>query len=194
MTRIKKDKIKNIKKGFSIMEAVISVFVVAVGLTATVSLIVSGLNHSIDSRNYIIASQLAQEGVELVRNLRDNNWAVGNVSFDNSASGNFPVGAGDWDNCRIDKNDTDVKSCNNGADHKKLYYNGNNFYVHTAGAATKFQRKIELDFDTDDAATANNLTVTSIVIWGSDFPAALADCNVSNKCVYAQSVLTRWGE
>jgi len=191
MTRIKKDKIKNIKKGFSIMEAVISVFVVAVGLTATVSLIVSGLNHSIDSRNYIIASQLAQEGVELVRNVRDNNWVNSIGSF----ASRFP--ATSPSECRIDK-DYDYSAGSDiecGGESKRLYYDGSNFYVHDdTGTQTKFQRKIKLDYNTGNAAAADDLTVTSLVIWGSDFPAALADCNVSNKCVYTQSVLSRWGE
>jgi len=186
MSKIKSRKLGMKKKGFSLMEAVISVFVVAVGLVAAINLMVSGINHSTDSRDHVVASQLAQEGVELVRNLRDNNWAVGNVSFDIAK---FP--AVSKSNCRIDKDSNNIHSCAPGADHKKLNYDGNNFYVHAAGTATKFQRKIELDFDNP---SLGDLTVTSIVIWGSGFPAVLADCNVSNECVSTQSVLTEWGE
>lgn len=171
------------KKGFSLMEAVISVFVVAIGLVATINLVVSGLNHSTDSRDHIIASQLAQEGVELVRNLRDNNWADSTIS-DSFDGATFPIA--DNNNLRIDKDSNNVKSQGD----KKLYYK-NGFYVHDGtGTDTKFQRKIELDFDNP---SPGDLTVTSIVIWGGSFP-ALANCNISNKCVYTQSVLTRWGE
>jgi len=187
MLKIKSRKLKIRKKGFFLIEGVIAAFIVTVGLVAVINLIVSGISHTTDSRDHIIASQLAQEGVELVRNIRDNNWANNNNSFDPSK---FPIV--DRYNCRIDK-DNGI-TCNDGINHKKLYYN-NGFYVHTAGTPTptKFQRKIELKYDTGNANTANSLTVTSIVIWGSNFH-VLADCNVSHKCVYAQSVLTKWRE
>lgn len=192
MTRMKK--IKNTKKGFSIGEVVISAFIVVVALVAMVNLIANSLKHSMDSRDHIIASQLAQEGVELVRNLRDNNWVEPPPAVHDSFDGN-EFRATSASDCRIDKDSNNIKSCAPGANHKKLYYE-NGFYVHNSAPpaeGTKFQRKIELSYNTGFAATANDLTVTSIVIWGSSFP-ALADCNASNKCVYTQSVLTRWGE
>src|SRR3989338_5479549 len=65
------------KKGFSIIEVIISVFVIAVGLVSIIGLIAGSLRESINSRNQTIAANLVQEGVELVRNVRDNNWASG---------------------------------------------------------------------------------------------------------------------
>jgi len=176
-------KAENIKKGFSIGEAVISVFVLAVGLVATVNLFTSSLSYLMNSRDHIVASQLAQEGVELIRNVRDNNWANDRDSFDY-----FPTSPGG--NCIIDKDylsgDIDCTSHLTG-----LYYYGD-FYVHnnSAGEATKFQREIELSYN----ATDDEFTVTSIVIWGNNFPTLLGDCNIGNKCAYTQSILTKWGE
>jgi len=183
MLKIKSRKLKIRKKGFFLIEGVIAAFIVTVGLVAVINLIVSGISHTTDSRDHIIASQLAQEGVELVRNIRDNNWANNNDSF-----AGFPSSSDQ--NCIIDKDNNGI-ICNNGVD-QRLYYN-NGFYVHDNTGTntkkdTKFQRKIELTYGN------NSLTVTSIVIWGSNFPAALTNCTVSHKCVYAQSVLTKWGE
>ena len=61
------------RAGFSIAEVVVAVFVISTGLLAIISLIINSLNYSMLSRDQVIASQLAQEGIELVRNVRDNN-------------------------------------------------------------------------------------------------------------------------
>lgn len=70
------------------MEAVLAVFIV--GTTFTVFMTVLSKTYSSEFRNrdYVIASGLAQEGIEIVRNIRDNNWKEGEDGFD-SNSGNF---------------------------------------------------------------------------------------------------------
>lgn len=184
-------KIKNRKKGFSIGEVVLSAFIVSVVLVTVVNLIASSLKNSMNSRDHIIASQLAQEGVELIRNVRDNNWAHSADSFKY-----FPNNTSD--DCRIDKDYNYIDIAGDdiecGSESKHLYYDGNFYVCDGAGSETKFQRKIELDYDTGNVGTAEKLTVASIVIWGGSFPATLDGCTFANKCVYAESVLTRWGE
>lgn len=178
MTQMRK--VKNTKKGFSMGEAVISVFVVAIGLVATINLIVSGLSHSMDSRDHIIASQLAQGGVELVRNIRDNDWAVGNNSFVSMPTSN---------NCRIDYTGSSSLQCglsNNGNDYT-LSYSGN-YYKWDVLNKTKFNRRIAIQ-DPGDGTRE----IVSIVSWKNEY-ITTANCNTSNKCVYTRSVLTKWGE
>ena len=162
------------------MEAVISVFVVAIGLVATINLVVSGLNHSTDSRDYITASQLAQEGVELVRNLRDNNWAVNAGSFNGMPTSN---------NCRIDYTGSASLSCglSNNDDEYTLSYSGN-YYKRDALNKTKFGRRIAIQ-DPGDGTRV----IVSIVSWKNEY-ITTANCNVGNRCVYTRSVLTKWGE
>jgi len=58
------------------MEVVISIFIFSIGLVATGSLIVSSLNVNMMSRDRIIALNLAREGIEAVRNMRDTNWLI----------------------------------------------------------------------------------------------------------------------
>ena len=63
-----------LSKGFTLIELVISIFVMSVGLVgvfgafSVISILTS------DSANRLAGSYLAQEGVEIVRNIRDNNW------------------------------------------------------------------------------------------------------------------------
>ena len=63
------------RKGFSIGEVLLAIFVLSIGMIATFSLFNAGIKNLQNERDLIVASLLAQEGVEVVRNIRDNNWA-----------------------------------------------------------------------------------------------------------------------
>ena len=62
------------KKGFSIIEVMIGVFIFSLGLVAIYALLISSLNLSEYNKNSIIASQLAVEQIEIIRNIRDTNY------------------------------------------------------------------------------------------------------------------------
>jgi Tfp pilus assembly protein PilV len=186
-------------RAFSFIEVILSVFLVGVGIVAAVNLIASGIGQTLDSKNQQVAAGLAQEGIELVRNVRDNNWAAGNKTF---ASANFPDCGPQG--CRIDYTYTTI---NSGGTMKLMTENGTGFYVHPpAGPDTKFGRKIIITYYKADGSTVTNQAnavsakVTSEVIWdgscisdtGCSFP-AITDCNTGNKCAYAQVTLTQWG-
>lgn len=186
------------RRGFSFVEVVIAVFVMLVGIVAVLKLVSSNFIHSADSRDTIIAAELAQEGVELVRNIRDNNLAkdaAGGAfyNFDKSVS---------FDECTIDKdyvyNDPPTSptnfNCAPTSSSYQLYNNNTNYYyVHLATGATltKFQRKIIINWDhyVLSPPVFDQMTVKSIVIWGrsaNDFPAS---CTIGNKCVMTDVVL-----
>lgn len=180
---MKKIVIKNnmIYNGFAMLEVMLSFFLITVGIIASLALIGGGIKQSAEAKNQSIANGLAQEGVELVRNIRDNNWASGFVSFAKITS-NSNV-------CRIDKDyayPADML-CDNSS--KILKIDANGVYQHSAGTDTKFKRKII-------TSTGVPLIITSLVWWGNiDFSAATdtANCTVMNSCVYAGVSLSRWG-
>lgn len=60
--------------GQSLLEMLVALLILVTALTATIVLIVTSINASRDSRNKLIASNLAREGIEMVRNIRDSNW------------------------------------------------------------------------------------------------------------------------
>jgi Tfp pilus assembly protein PilV len=190
--RIKIKKIKptakNKKKGFSFMESMFSVFLVSVGLVVAVKLLTAGLTSSYESRDQFIASLLAQEGAEITRNIRDNNWVDNNPT---TGSFNwFP--AGSPANCIVNYTTigTAAINCAYGAGGDKIYRNASGFYDNTAGGtATKFSRKIII---TD---VSGNKDIVSMAIWGTTtFPATVASCNTLNKCAYTEITLGKWGE
>ncbi|MFA4833270.1 MAG: prepilin-type N-terminal cleavage/methylation domain-containing protein [Patescibacteria group bacterium] len=71
------------QSGFSILEIVVAFSIITIGLVGVLSLTAQNVQVEYTNKNNLVASQLAQEGLELIRNIRDNNWLVGN-SWDNS--------------------------------------------------------------------------------------------------------------
>ena len=163
------------KRGFSLVEVLFTLMVLSVGIAAVAALMTANIKNSTNAKNQIVASNLAQEGVELVRNLKDNK----EINLDS-------LPAGTYDNQRIDKTMTAI---NSGAD-KRLYLNGG-FYTHTAtGTPTKFYRSVSLLITGDKAAIPSSTritTVTSFVSWNAT--GSFSPCNVANQCVSVVSVI-----
>lgn len=174
-------------KAFSFIEVMLSVAVLAVGIVGVIPLLATGMNATNASRDQEIAVLLAQEGVELIRNVRDNNWANGDDSFKSFPS----VGSTD---CRIDYtyNGGNI-SCSGASNALNV---SSDFYRHGSGTLTKFQRKILID------VTSSQATVTSEVTWASGFPpnhssgspVDYKNCNTSSQCAYTTVILSKWGE
>lgn len=179
MLKIKKNQKKS---GFSIGEVLISVFLISIALTTIMTMYNAGVKEIIDERDSVIASLLAQEGVELIRNIRDNNWANGDSSFldiDDSTAG-----------CRIDVGSINI--CEDSPPDYLLSYSGS-FYVHdSSGSATRFSRKVIIN---TIASSPDEKEILSIVTWdySGDTPSDKADCTVGEKCVFSEATLTEWG-
>lgn len=63
----------NTDRGFTLLETLVAIAVLVLAITATFTAAQSGLSSSIEARDQIKAFYLAQEGIEMVRNLRDQN-------------------------------------------------------------------------------------------------------------------------
>lgn len=188
-------------KGFSLIESILAVFLVTFGIVTVFPLLGLSSSQTIDSRDQIIAAFLSQEGVELVRNIRDDNWAKkedGIPGYDGAFEGlgnNFPNFSAS--NCLVSFPSglavPEIPECNSGGGGDRyLYLDGNGKYVTESSGNTKtrFQRKISIQYD----VSKNTATVESMVIWsGGTFPATSA-CNTKSKCVYSSVVLTRWND
>lgn len=77
----------NSKNGFSLLGVIIASFITITGLIAILSLANYSLSAASSSKMKLIASGLAQEGIELVRNMREsqldwNNWYSSVISGD----------------------------------------------------------------------------------------------------------------
>lgn len=64
------------QSGQTLVELVISMALILIVITAVTILTVKGLQNSQFSRNQVQATKLAQEGIEKMRTIRDNNYTV----------------------------------------------------------------------------------------------------------------------
>lgn len=88
---------KGREKGFTLVELVASLFVLMAVLE--IFLFISrSLNSSSFLRDSLIASNLAQEGIEVVRNIRDRDWFLGNTFGASLPNGAWRV---QWDSTAL---------------------------------------------------------------------------------------------
>ena len=74
-----------LKSGFSLVEIITILFIISLGLVGIMSLIIQNIQSQSYNKSNLIAYQLAQEGVELIRKVRDSNWREG-VAYDDKLS------------------------------------------------------------------------------------------------------------
>jgi len=71
---------KNNKSGFTILETIIAIAVISLVITTVAELVQSSTKIGGQSMQQFIAYHLAEEGLEITRNLRDTNW-LSNVKW-----------------------------------------------------------------------------------------------------------------
>jgi prepilin-type N-terminal cleavage/methylation domain-containing protein len=179
---------KNIwqNSGFTIMEMTIVIFIITVGLTGVLSLATQNVQVQTIDKGTVIASQLAQEGLELVRNKRDTNWiqtanpAYWNVST-SSASRLDIIQLAKSKQYTVDAVTGSIGSAPTGITDAgaKLYLNAAKFYTHQVTAtSTPFSRLITVGNE-----SGASTTVICLVQWKTG----------NNTYNYsAQTVLYNW--
>lgn len=143
-------------KGFSLAEVIIAAFITIIGIIGAMSLITYSISNVAVGRSQIIAASLAQEGMEVVRNIRDSNW-IEDVDWNDGLTDSDCSGG-----CRVQYNgqslvsfaDTFLQINSSG-----LYgYNGVEGF--SGGANTLFKRRIEIT-----NVSAIEIKVVSWVTW-----------------------------
>ncbi len=175
---LKKIKKNKLKKGFTLVETLVALSIFIISVVGIMTVLATGLTNITNAKNKMIATFLAQEGIEYVRNVRDTY-----VLYD-------PNGSGDaWNDfkaytllctsgCYLDTISLDfleqnhpitasgiVKNCSNN-NCPTITYNSNTGKYLSGGAGggvkTVFVRKITLSLIENDEIKA-----TSTVTWGS---------------------------
>lgn len=89
--------------GFTLIELLIAISVFMIGIMGAFSLSLNNLNTAKENTQRVIAANLAREGLELVRNIRDSNWLAREASVD-SDSGTLEIEIYEWDHGFKDSN------------------------------------------------------------------------------------------
>lgn len=173
-------------KGFTIIELVISVSILSVaviGIYASFSMM-SVLSTEMSDR--LTASYLAQEGLEIVRNIRDTNW----MSED--------LGTRNWDEgLLVCENEfgCEVEYKTNGSAENPAYpwqerfltiSPEAGFYGYSSGTETKFKRKITINA----TLAPHILRVKAEVFWASK-PTIINPLGVQESVV-VEDILYNW--
>lgn len=131
------------KLGFTLLEVVVAISVIVTGVIAGLTLTTHNLNVSYFSEKNLIAANLAREGLEAVRQIRDSNW-LANAPFESGLTDNgykITVGLDEEDGRFIVAwQNTDIGNC----DDCSLYINADSgVYSHDgSGLRTPFRQMI----------------------------------------------------
>lgn len=113
---MKQRRIKNEKAGFTIIETLVSLAIFASSILGLIVITSQGAADTNYAKNKLVASYLAQEGIEMVRNMRDSSSLAGNswqaTWQDNAAyqlSSCYATGAGSG--CDIDPSTLAIAPC-----------------------------------------------------------------------------------
>lgn len=132
------------------MEVIIAVAVIATALVSLITLITFSVSGIRPGNSKIIATNLAQEGIEIVRNIRDSNWLADKRTSDTWSDG---LDSGQW---RVQYNQLGLLSFSS----VPLKIDGNGFYQYDSGSNTPFYRKIIIE-----QIGNNQIKTTSEVTW-----------------------------
>lgn len=145
------------KAGFSLLETTIAIAIMVSAILGPMGISSQSIRSASLARNTITASNLAQEGLELVKVYRHNNIIAGNswtngLQTCSSANG-----------CRIDALDLDVKACSANCDPLK-FDDALKLYNYSSGADTIFSRAITISNITND-----EIKIRVLVQWSDRF-------------------------
>lgn len=132
-----------VHRGFTIVETLVAITVLMIAVAGPLVVATRGLNSSMASRNQMIASYLAQESMEMVKNTRDNNiaehsgdpetyWLNGLTDAGGSCTVSNPC---DINGVDMLSDSPDVVACNQSAG-CIIYYSSATGYTHSSSGTT----------------------------------------------------------
>ena len=158
-------------KGFTLIETLVAITVLLVAVTTAMTLSFQSIRTSTTVKNKFIASLLAQEGIELVKNERDGNFLESRdwlcniaVSSGPSCSGN-PCGSANGCEATLNPANSKVSFAPCVGECGLMRINNDYFYGYLGGSETIFRRKIFVNELVDNAEAG----VTVIVEWPERF-------------------------
>lgn len=142
----------SLNKSFTLIEALIALFVLTTGVIGVFALIQRTVAFSSISNSQLVATYLAQEGIEIIRNIRDTNYLEGQT---------WDADISDWSSYQLDYQSSTFPD---GACGDYLKHEGN-FYVCSSDVNAKFQRKITVEKLDLNGDAETDMRVSVLVIW-----------------------------
>lgn len=135
-------------RGFTLIEVIVAIGIISFVVVGAISGISLSLSSAARIKNNLIAASLAQEGLEIVRSIRDRDWHLGNSFGASLANGTYII---DWNSqSLISFSDTFLK------------IDANGFYNYAFGQDTIFKRKIIIENSSQNPATVERAAKVEI--------------------------------
>lgn len=135
-------------KGFTLIETIVAIGLISLVSVSVMSAVSLSLTSAAKIKNDLIAAGLAQEGLEIVRSIRDRDWHLGSSFGASLANGSYLV---DWDSqSLLSFSDTFLKKDSNG------------LYGYQLGQDTIFKRKIIIENSAQNPATIEKVAKVEV--------------------------------
>lgn len=164
--KIKNLKLKTKQGGFTLIETFVAIFVMMMAIVAPMSIVSKALSSARYAKEQVTAFYLAQEGIELVRNIRDNNaisktglWNEGALGNSASGSENVCYAAS---GCQIDAKNLTVQNCTGACPVLNIDTNGIYTYGTVGTTPSQFTRTIQIR-----KLNSTEINISSTVLWTS---------------------------
>lgn len=194
------------KAGQTLIETVVAIFLLTTGIIGGLGLAIFAIGASDVTLNQIIATNLAREGIEVVRNIRDTNWLTDALADCSAEIGTGQQCYKNWDSgfpgvpgevrfrAEFNPAANTWTLAPAGLPQFELYQGTDGSYVHSGTAQTRFYRRIAIDVDTAAPFSSSNrrLLVRSISWWSGRNCPETNDPSSTVCKVVIEEYLTNW--
>jgi prepilin-type N-terminal cleavage/methylation domain-containing protein len=152
------------KRGFTIIETLVAIAILMIAIAGPLVVATKGLTSALVAKDQMIASYLAQESMEVIKNIRDNNlatpptyWLAGIVK--NDGSGQCMTGLV----CDVGPFNTEYEKCTGNSPCKISYNSLTGYNNQGSGQPTIFSRSYYIEELNPQSSTEKRVHV--IVDW-----------------------------
>ena len=150
--------IKN-KRGFTMVETLVAIAILMISIAGPLTIAQKGLAGAVYARDQVIASFLAQDIVEYVKNIRDYNTNINPNNWLDSIGSCTEASY-----CKIDTTGYNLNPPENCSGNSCLLYNDNNGYKTSGTEASKFSRYFYI---IPNSLQPSEATLIAKVVWSN---------------------------
>jgi type II secretory pathway pseudopilin PulG len=175
-------------KGFTIIELIIAIFILSIaiiGVFSTFSVMVILTSSTADR---LTAAYLAQEGAEIIKNIRDNNWLSSEAALWDEGLLYCEQSEG----CKVDyKSGPNIAGPWTGGEADYLKTGSNGFYSYENDTKTKFRRKVTIVCLPSNDCTTDYIMKVSVQVFWDEKPNILNPAG-SQGSIQTENTLYNW--
>lgn len=147
--------------GFTLIETLVAISILMIAVTSPLTIAQKGLSSAFYAKDQIIASYLAQDAIEYLRNLSDQN-----VANDKNWLDGIKGSTKCETLCTVDTKEDSISACTDSGgdgicDNNPLYNNDGIYTQATAGSLTAFTRSVKVE----ETVTGTEALITVKMSW-----------------------------